>query len=153
MITAQIESFAACLPELVDLFPIHWAELALFKDRMPLSPQYGEYVRRERDGCLILATVRKDGRIVAYYTAQIALGFHYKETLAATMDMAYVLPDVRGYGFARPLFRRVERELRRRGVLIWYSGFKIHNPLGMPELLGLIGFVPADTYCAKWLGD
>ena len=153
MITAQIESFEACLPELSPIFPRHWEELGLFRDRMPLAPQYDEYVRRERAGTLALSTVRQNGKIAAYYTSQIAPGFHYGSTLTGTMDMAYVTPAARGRGMALPLFRCVERELKRRGVKIWYSGFKTHNPLGMPQLLDALDFKPADTYRAKWLGD
>lgn len=153
MITAQVESFERAIPELQGIFPRHWSELALFKDRMPLRPQYDEYVRRERDGNLFLVTVRKNGQLVAYYTAQVAPGFHYGSTLTATMDMLYVVPDERGRGLAVPLFGTVERELRRRGVQLWHSGYKSHNPLGLPRLYEMLGFAPADVYVAKWMGN
>ncbi len=153
MISAQIESFAQCAGELANLFPGHWEELALFKDRMPLSPQWQEYVRRERDGILFLATVRWDGAIVGYYTAQVAPGFHYSTTLTGTHDLVYVVPEARDKGLALPLFRCVQRELKRRGVRLWFSGYKVHNPLGMPRLLDALGFTPSDTYCAKWIGN
>lgn len=152
MITAQVESFEAALPELKRLFSVHHRELALFQDRMPLRPQYDEYVERERAGRLFLATVRRDGAIVGYYTAQVAPGFHYGDTLTGHMDMCYVVPEHRGQGLAWPLFRCVEKELQRRGVQLWYSGFKVHNPLRMPELLTALGFQPADQYQVKWIG-
>ena len=152
MITVAIERIELCFPELIQIFPEHWAELAVFKDRMPLAPQFAEYVARERTGRLFLATVRRDGRIVAYYTAQVAPGFHYGSTLTGTMDMAYIVPSERGRGLALPLFRCVEREMRRRGVQIWYAGFKAHNPLGMPEILDRLGFIPIDVYYGKWIG-
>lgn len=151
MITCQVESFAQCAEELARIFPQHWQELALFKDRMPLAPQWQEYVRREENGALFLVTARWDGRIVGYYTAQVSPGFHYGTTLTATHDLVYVVPEVRNRGLAFPLFRCVERELRRRGVKLWFSGYKIHNPLGMPQLYERLGFTPADTYTAKWL--
>jgi predicted N-acetyltransferase YhbS len=69
------------------------------------------------------------------------------------MDIAYVVPHERNRGLALPLFRHTERELQRRGVKVWYSGWKMHNPLGMPELHQLLGFVPADSYAVKWIGD
>lgn len=153
MITAQVELFADAATELAGIFPSHWEELGLFRDRMPLSPQWKEYVRRERDGILFLVTVRRDGKIAGYYIAQAAPGFHYSTTHTGTMDIAYVIPAERNKGIALPLFRRVERELKRRGVKVWFSGYKVHNPLGMPQLLDLLGFVPADVYCAKWIGE
>lgn len=152
MITAQVESFEAALPELNALFPRHWEELALFRDRMPLAPQYDEYVTRERSGRLFLVTVREGSRIAAYYTAQIAPGFHYAGTLTGTMDLTYVVPELRERGLALPLFRCVERELRRRGVQVWYSGYKAHKPNGLDQLLPVLGFEPADVYMIKWLG-
>jgi GNAT superfamily N-acetyltransferase len=154
MITASIESFAAALPELQYLFPIHHRELALFQDRMPLAPQYGEYIARERAGRLLLATVRKSGSIIAYYVAQVAPGFHYGETLTAHMDIMYVVPEERHKGYAVPLLHVVKRELQRRGVQLWFGGSKIGSPLhgSMDRLHKALGFVPTDLYYARWLG-
>jgi GNAT superfamily N-acetyltransferase len=151
MITAAVESFEQAIPEIKEIIDLHWEELALHKEKMPLKPQWAEYVRREQAGSLFLTTVRKDGKIAAYYIAQVAPGFHYGETLTGTMDIAYVVPSQRDRGLAIPLFRCVEREMRRRGVKIWFSGYKAHNPLGMDKLLGAMGFEPADVYCAKWI--
>ena len=151
MITAQIESFGECVPELKGIFIRHHDELGILKDLMPLDPDYGEYVRRERNGMLFLCTVRRNDNIVAYYVAQTAKGFHYASTFTGTQDICYVVPEERNKGLAVPLFRHVERELRRRGVRVWYSGSKIHNPLGMPEMLRALGFIPADMYFVKAL--
>ena len=151
MITTQVESFVGALTELREIFPRHHDELGLFKDRMPLRPQYEEYIKRERAGRLFLVTTRKNGRIAAYYTAQIQPGFHYGDTLTGTMDLCYVIPEERGRGLIMPLMRCVEKELKRRGVQIWYAGYKTHNDLQMPGLLDAWGFQSADTYRAKWL--
>lgn len=151
MITAAIENFELAIPEIKELIGLHWSELALNKDTVPLSPQWDEYVRREKSGALFLATVRRDGKIAAYYIAQVAPGFHYSQTLTGTMDIAYVVPNQRQRGLAIPLFRTVEREMRRRGVKIWFSGWKTNNPLGMDKLLDAFGFTPADTYAVKRL--
>lgn len=153
MLTAQIEPFEPAKDELAQIFLRHWEELALFRDKMPLDPQYGEYVNRNRSGVLFLATMRWDGDIVAYYIAQVAPGFHYNSTLCGIGDICYVVPEFRDRGLAYPLFRLVERELRRRGVKVWYSGWKTANPLGMDKLLPALGFGPADSYTAKWIGD
>lgn len=152
MITAQVESFQAAIPELMRLTPQHWSELALYRDRMPLAPQWDEYVRRERAGSLFLAAVRRDGRMAAYYIAQVAPGFHYRLTLTAHMDVMYVTPDDKGAGLCLPLMKTVKRELERRGAQLWYSGWKTANPNGMDRLHGLFGFQPADTHVALWIG-
>lgn len=152
MLTTQIDSFEQSVQELSEIFTKHHAELGLFRNLMPLAPQYPEYIRREREGILFLTTVRRNGRICAYYIAQILPGFHYRSTLTGTMDIAYVIPEERNRGLALPLFRHTEQELIRRGVKVWYSGYKVSNPLGMPGLLNILGFIPADVYCAKWIG-
>ncbi len=152
MLTFQIDSFEGSVPELLQLFPKHHVELGLFRDRMPLDPDISEYVRRERAGELFLTTGRRNGSIVAYYVACVRPGFHYRSTLTGTMDIAYVVPEYRNRGLALPLFRTTERELQRRGVRIWYSGCKLHNPLGMPRLHEALGFMPADQYFVKWIG-
>src|SRR5580693_5513208 len=151
MLTFQVDSFEASIPELEAIFPQHHGELGLLRGLMPLAPDYVEYVRRELEGRLFMVTGRWDGRIVAYYVAQVATGFHYKTTLTGHMDIAYVIPEFRDRGLALPLFRMVERELRRRGVQAWYSGFKTANPMGMDRLHELMGFEPADTYQLRWL--
>lgn len=151
MITAQIDSFERSMPELVPLFHQHWIELGLFRDRMPLAPQYAEYVRRERAGSLFLTTVRWDGRIAGYQTVQVAPGLHYGSTLTGHTDLYYIPRSDRGRGLVVPLFRTTERELRRRGVKVWYSGYKTHNPLQMPAVLDAFGFVPSDTLMVKWI--
>jgi hypothetical protein len=153
MITVQVESFKACLTELTLIFQRHWQEYALFQDRMPLAPQYDEYVRRDEAGELVLVTARRDGVMVAYYTAAIRPGFHYKDTLTATQDLMYVVAEEPWKGVCRPLLECVEDELKRRGVKIWYAGYKSHRPQGMPRLFGLFGFEPADVYVTKWIGN
>jgi GNAT superfamily N-acetyltransferase len=153
MITAQIESIRACWPELVTIFPIHHAELALFQDRMPLAPQHDEYFRREQNGQLFLATMRWDGRIAAYQITNVAPGFHYGSTLTATQDLVYVHPEMRHKGLAFPLFRLVRRELERRGVKIWHVGYKSAKPLGLDRLLPILGFTPGDTYLSRWIDN
>lgn len=153
MLTFQIDSFEGCVAELRAIFPKHHAELGLFQDKMPLDPDYDEYVRRERAGELFLCVARWNARIVAYCTIYVRPGFHYKSTLTGTTDIVYVVPEYRNKGLILPLYRTVETELGRRGVKIWYAGWKLHNPLGMPRLHEMLGFVPADQYVAKWLGE
>ena len=118
MITIQIDSFEDCIPELKPLFDVHHVELGLFRDLMPLDPDYREYVRRERAGELFLCTARRNGTLVAYYCAVVRPGFHYQSTLTGTADIYYVSPEFRGKGLALPLFRHTERELKRRGAKV-----------------------------------
>lgn len=152
MITAQIETIEACLPELLQLWPDHWRELALFQDRIPLKPQISEYVARNRAGTLFLATIRNNGWMAGYFICQVNPGMHYGDTLTGTTDIFWIAPEYRDRGMFLPLYRCVERELRRRGVSAFYCGHKAKTTLSLDKLLPLLGFVPADHYYLKWIG-
>lgn len=151
MITAQIESFAERLEELQKLLPMHYEELALNQDKVPLAPQYDIYIARERLGELLFVTLREAGALVGYFIGFIAPGLHYKTCLTCTMDIFYVHPAKRKGTAGVRLFRFVEAELMRRGVQRWYMGSKVHADAS--PLFKRIGAEPVETYYSKWLGD
>lgn len=151
MITAHIESFEDRLEELQALLPLHYAELALNQDKVPLSPQYSIYIARERAGELLFVTLREAGQMVGYFIGFIAPGLHYSTCLTCTMDIFYVRQDKRKGTAGVRLFRFVEAELRRRRVQRWFMGSKIHADAS--ALFKRIGGEPVETYYSKWLGE
>lgn len=152
MLTCHVDSFEQMLPELKELLPGHYEELALNKDKVPLSPQYGVYIERERRGELLFVTMREAGRIVGYFIGFIAPGLHYSTCLTCTMDIFYVHPDKRGSGLPGVrLFRFVEKELRRRGVDRWFVGSKCKADAS--ALFKFLEFEQVEIYYSKWLGD
>ena len=108
MRTVQEESFEEGLEELQVLLPIHWEDLALNKDKVPLDPIYDIYIDRERKGELIYVTVREDGDLIGYFIGFIAPGLHYRTCLTCTMDIFYIHPDHRKNGAGSMLFEFVE---------------------------------------------
>lgn len=152
MITYQVEPYEQALPELKQIFPVHWLELALFQDRMPLRPQDSEYTARDRDGRLFLTTCRRNGELIGYYTCLVHYSLHY-DIPTALMDMIYMRMEFRSRGYAIRMIQFVEKELIKRGIQVWYSGFKTHKPLGLDRALASLGFGPADTYLVKWIGN
>jgi len=151
LVTAQIESFKACLPELEPLLKAHWEELALFQDNIPLEPNYPFYFQHEAQGGLLFATVRKRAKIVAYYIGFIARHPHYQTSLQCKPDIWRVIEGERGYLYERRLFKTVERELIRRGVDVWWNGEKTAHPCG--RLYQAFKMQPAEVYYVKYLGD
>ena len=87
MITAQIEPWPAFIHEAQPLLPLHWAELALNKDKVPLDPQYDIYTARDLAGQVLVVTLRQDGELVGYFIVFIAPGLNYKTCLTLTMDI------------------------------------------------------------------
>lgn len=152
MLTCHVESFEERLAELQALLPSHYDELALNKDKVPLSPQYGVYIERERRGELLFVTMRESGELVGYFIGFIAPGLHYSTCLTCTMDIFYIRQDKRGTALPGVrLFRAVEKELRRRGVNRWFVGSKVKADAS--ALFEFLDFERVEIYYSKWLGD
>jgi GNAT superfamily N-acetyltransferase len=151
MITAQVEPYSKCLPELMECYDRHWEELALNKDKVPLDPQYDLYEARDDAGQLLLVTLRETGRLVGYFIGFIAPGFHYKTCLTLTMDIFWTHPDVRGGFSGVKLFRLVEKEAKRRGVHRMFYGSKMHKDAS--RMFEYLKMEPVEIYYTKWIGD
>lgn len=150
MITAHLEKLADSLEELKPILPLHYKELALNQDDVPLDPQYDVYMAREANGELIFVALRDAGNLVGYFIGFIAPGLHYKTCLTCTMDIFYVHPEWRGNNGGAVLFKFVEKELKRRGVQRWFVGSKNHKESTF--LFEKLGFDPVETYYSKMLG-
>ena len=151
MITAQVESLAQMLEQLKSMFPAHWEELALNKDKEPLDPQYDLYLQRDRRGEVLLVTLRQDGDLVGYFVGFIAPGLHYKTCLTLTMDIFYIWPGARGLCGGLILFKAVQKEAKRRGVQRMYVGSKLHADASW--LFEKLGYEEVERYYSIWLGE
>lgn len=151
MITILNESFEERLPELLPLLPLHYLELALNQDKVPLDPQYGVYIERERRGELMFSVVRDGGNLIGYFIGFVAPGLHYQTCLTLTMDIFYLHPDHRGSNVGYKLFKYVENEARRRGVQRMFVGSKVH--LDASWLFERLGYEKVETYYSAWLED
>lgn len=151
MITAHVESFEENLEYLKPLLPIHYKELALNQDKVPLSPQFDKYVATEKQGGLIFVTLRKAGEMVGYFIGFIAPGLHYSTCLTCQMDIFYVLPEHRGSGTGFQLFKFAEQQLKKRGVQRLFVGSKLHKDASW--LFEKLNYTPVETYYSAWLGD
>lgn len=151
MITAHVESFEQNLAYLKPILPIHYEELALNQDKVPLSPQFDKYIAAEQRGELLFITLRKTGEMVGYFIGFIAPGLHYSTCLTCQMDIFYVHPDHRGDGAGFQLFKFVEKELKHRKVQRMFVGSKLHKDASW--LFQKLGYTPVETYYSTWLGD
>lgn len=154
MTVIAAESFMQIYPELLPLFELHWKELALYKDKMPLYPRLAAYDALERLGELITLTARQNGELVGYFVVHYGPGMHYAGTLTAHTDLPYVHPEIRGRGIGVRLFLRGQDEMKKRGVQMWQSGLKINSALqpSMHKLLTWMDMTPTDLIYSKWIG-
>lgn len=151
MITASVESFTACIPELKAIIGLHWEKLALDKDKVPLDPQWNKYIVQESVGELSFIALRDRGKLVGYWITFISPGLHYKTCLTAIMDIWNVLPDYERAGPILTLSRAMQAELKRRGVHRSLVGEKLHKPCG--KLYKALGYKPVEMTYAKWMGN
>ncbi|MGE9796853.1 GNAT family N-acetyltransferase [Acinetobacter baumannii] len=151
MITAHVERFEANLDYLKPLLPIHYKELALNQDKVPLSPQFDKYIAAEHCGELLFVGLRSAGELVGYFIGFVAPGLHYSTCLTCQMDIFYVLPEHRGSGAGYQLFKFVEKTLKKRGVQRFFVGSKMHKDASW--LFEKLGYTPVETYYSTWLGD
>lgn len=153
MITTHVESFTARLDELKPILPLHWKELGLDQDKVPLDPQYDIYVMREQAGQVMFVTLRQRGEMIGYFIGFVAPGLHYKTCLTLAMDIFYVVPEHRGARGGVMLFEAVKAEAKRRGVQRWLVGNKEHAKVHATALFEHLGFEKVETYYSMWIGD
>lgn len=151
MITFHVESFTERLTELQKLLPLHYEELALNKDKVPLDPQYHVYIEREKQGGLLFVTMREDGELAGYLIGFVAPGLHYQTCLTCITDIFYVRKESRGGRAGIKLMKFVEEELKRRGVQRWFIGSKVHKDAS--PLFEYMEMAPVETTYSKWIGD
>ena len=151
MITFSVESFEESLPELKPILPVHYEELALDKNNIPLDPDYNFYISKDNIGELLYITARNEGDLIGYFIGFVGPGLHYKSTLTCIMDIFFVHPDYRGSNIGFEMFNYVEKELRRRKVLRWYVGSKCHKDASW--LFEKLGFERVEITYSKLLGE
>lgn len=143
MLTAAPESFSQFLEEVKPMLPLHYAELALDQDVVPLSPQYDEYLRRDALGMVLCVAMRDAGELVGYFVGFVAPGLHYSTCLTLQLDIFWLRPDHRGKGGGTILFKAVEAEAKRRGVQRMFVGSKCH--LDASWLFERLGYTKVET--------
>jgi len=151
MLTAHVEPWPAFVQEAKPLFPLHWEELALNKDSVPLDPQYHIYDQRDAAGMVMVVTLREAGELVGYFIGFVAPGLHYQTCLTLHLDIFWIKPTHRGKSGGIALFKAVEAEARRRGVQRMFVGSKIHADASF--LFERLGYTKVETVYSIMLGD
>ena len=151
MITAQVENLERGLDELKLLLPLHYRELALDQDLVPLDPDYDEYIAQDRAGHVCYVTLRDAGALIGYFVGFVRPGLHYQTCMTCIQDIFYVVQDSRGQKGGQTLFAEVERELKRRGVMRWIVNSKCHFDASW--MFERLGFDKIETIYSKMIGD
>lgn len=116
-LTFQRESFDTFLQDGAALFPRHFEELSLHKDKVPFSLDADMYHRAEANQMLYILTMRLDGEMIGYIVSLVAKNHAHNKDAGpySTTDMFYVAPEHRNGNGARLLMEN-ERRLKALGV-------------------------------------
>lgn len=151
MITFHVERWREFAPDGQALFPKHWEDLALDRDKIDLAVDSAKYEQMDDLGILHIVTARKEGRLIGYFLSFLMAHPHYKNAgLMAVADVYYLLPEARPGGTGAKLFAAVENFLRERGVVKAYISCKIHQD--HTKLFTRLGWKPTDISFTKYLG-
>lgn len=151
MVTYQVEDWFDCVAEMKLLWPLHWEEVALNRDKIPLEPDMDSYEAYAKAGALHVVTIRADGKIVGYHVSVVRPHLHYKSSLSAFVDMYYLHPDFRQGMTGVRLFKEVEKSLKARGVQKMFTGTKLS--LDMGRIFERLGWHETERLYTKYIGD
>lgn len=151
-IAFQEERFADVIGEVEPLLHEHWGELARNKDVVPLNIDHVSYAKLDRRDHLLIVTVREDRRLIGYAVYVIFPNGHphYMGSPWAESDIFFLVPEARNGMIALGLFREMEDRLRKRGVVVMNTRWKLEHPAA-GRLLEHLGHVPIETVCSKIL--
>jgi len=127
-LTYQLERWAQFWQDCQPLITIHWKELALDQEWIPLGVNEERFASVDALDMLHILTVRDEGRLVGYFLAIVMPHMHYKDAgPMAFTDMYFIHPDYRIGGTGAKMLAEVERTLRARGVVKAYLSTKVHQ--------------------------
>jgi Aspartyl/Asparaginyl beta-hydroxylase/Acetyltransferase (GNAT) family len=149
-INYQRESFADIMPELIDMTPLHYQEIARNQDVIPLDPNWEQYLRLEQADILHVYTVRDGQKLVGYHIALIGGHLHYKSTKHAMTDIYFILKEYRNNGIGFEFFKRVEGDLKSLDVVKIATACKLHQ--NHTQLFLALGYTHSDNMFAKIIG-
>ena len=149
-----VEPWTHARTDIALLLPLHWREIALDQDVIPLDMDWSAYAELERQGVLHVVTARTpSGMLVGYFLSFVRMHLHYRTSLTAFEDMFFLLPSWRrGWNGVR-FFQFVEASWRERGVERAAISYKLHFRHGrVGRLLTYLGWQATETNYTKYLG-
>jgi GNAT superfamily N-acetyltransferase len=147
MVTYQAEKLSDILEQLKSLLPVHWEEIARNKNKVPLDPDYQQYLAIERVGCLHIVTARDDGTLIGYIINFVSPHLHYKAHKFANNDILYLAPKYRGRGVGIKLIKFNETSLFAMGVSVVHIHMKLAHDFGC--LLERLGYTEIERMYEK----
>jgi GNAT superfamily N-acetyltransferase len=151
MITFRQELLNTTEDEAKELLELHYAEIALNKDKIKLNPNWEAYHELEDNNNLKIFTARDSGKLVGYFVVIVGTSLHYKDHLFAENDILYLHKDYRKGWTGIRLIRFVENCMLEDGVSLMKINTKVHQNFGV--ILDRLGFNNTEEVYTKYLGE
>jgi GNAT superfamily N-acetyltransferase len=151
VLSFQVEPWSRLWSDGQELFQLHYNELALHKDVMPMGLDNNFYSDLEHRRYLLVVTARRDSRLIGYFVGiVIAHHPHNKDAgKVSTVDMFYIAPDERRGGAGAKLLIFAEDALKKNGVVKATLTTKVKFESG--ALLDALGWEKTDIVRQKVL--
>lgn len=101
--------------EMKPLHRSHWDETEAHRHNLPFNPDYATFIHYEQAGRYVLFTLRKDGKLVGNCAMYLDKSTH-TQTLMATEDTLYLLPEARTGTVAKRFVGYIEAALKTLGA-------------------------------------
>jgi GNAT superfamily N-acetyltransferase len=132
------------------LHQAHWNETEAHRHGLALNPDYEIFMRYERAGRYVLFTLRNDGRLQGNCALYLDKSTH-TQTLIATEDTLYLLPEARKRRAARQFIKYCENALKSLGVKEINVSVKTVNKAG--RFFRMLGYRHVENGLSKILED
>lgn len=142
------ERIESIVGEIKLLHQAHWNETEAHRHRLVLNPDYDVFIRYERAGRYVLFTLRSDGQLQGNCALYLDKSTH-TQTLIATEDTLYLLPEARKRGIARQFIEYCENALKLLGVKEINVSVKTVNKAG--RFFSMLGYRHVENGLSKIL--
>ena len=149
-ITFQVEAYLDIEPELRAIYPEHYEELAVNKQRKKLNPDYARYRAMADSDLIHIPTARGlAGDLAGYWIFFVMPNLHYMDIRTAYNDILYLRkPYRKGHNGLR-FTRFMLESLKAIGVDEVYCATKLHSDYG--PIFEHFGFAPIERIYTKLL--
>lgn len=154
MIKYQVESFDQVEQEIKPLLEEHYQEVAMYKDRIELNPNYELYRHMDQTGDIIIFTARDqdaNDALVGYCVTFIQRHPHYSDHLYGVNDIIFVADPYRHTEVAPEMIHQLERKLQEEGVSVMTFHMKTYKPFR--TLMESLGFEEFETLYSKYIQE
>jgi hypothetical protein len=146
--TFAVERMEDIVDEMRPLHQAHWNETEAHRHGLPFNPDYQTFVRYERAGRFILFTLRSDGVLLGNCAMYLSPSAH-TQTLIATEDTLYFLPEARIGNMAGNFIAYCENALQSLGVREINVSVKTVNKAG--RFFKMLGYKHVENGLSKVL--